>query len=204
MKRFVFIMAGLACGLLSTYAAQDTAIDNVEVRDPIRLETYLEGNASDAESRLASLEVSLGTNTTTLVTVGALTTTGAVTISEGKLADSTIVSADIKNGTIVGADLDNTAAFTFGSVTTTGAVGIAEGQLTDSTIVSADIKNGVIVSADLDNTAAFTVGALSTTGVVSSTSITFGTKVLSRITITNMVYNGGATTADVNIVTWAP
>lgn len=161
MKRFVFAgVIGMACGLLSAYAAQDTAIDNVEVRDPIRLETYLEANATDAQSRLAALEVSLGTNTTTLVTVGALTTTGAVTISEGKLADSTIVSSDI--------------------------------------------KDGVIVSADLANATAFSLGAITCTGVVSATSFTFATKVCSLITITNVVYNGGAATGNFNVVSWAP
>ena len=57
--------------------------------------------------------------------VASFATTGAVTIGEGMLADSTIVSADIKNGTIVSADIDTTGAFTFGSLTTTGAVSVA-------------------------------------------------------------------------------
>lgn len=162
MKRYMMMFAGVAMGfgILSAYAAQDTAIDNVEVRDPIRLEAYLEANASDAQSRLAALEVSLGTNTTTLVTVGALTTTGAVTIAEGKLADSTIVSADI--------------------------------------------KDGVIVSADLANATAFSLGAVTTTGMTTTVGFTLATKVCSLATLTNLVYNNGATTGNVNIVTWTP
>lgn len=117
MKRFVIAgLVGLSCGLAAAYAAQDTAIDNVEVRDPIRLEAYLEANASDAQSRLAVLEGSLGTNTASAVTVGALTTTG----------------------------------------------------------------------------------------IVSGASMTFGGKVLSRITLTNMIYSAGGVTANVNIVTWTP
>ena len=205
MKRFMFAcLIGIACGLMSAYAAQDTAIDNVEVRDPIRLEAYLEANATDAQTRLATLEGSLGTNPTLLVTVGALTTTGAVTIAEGKLADSTIVSADIKNGTIVSADLDTTTAFTVGALTTTGAVTISEGQLADSTVVSADIKNGTIVSADLDTTTAFTFGSVSSTGIVSASSLTFNSKVLSMVTITNVIYDSGALTGNFNVVVWTP
>lgn len=41
---------------LAAYAAQDTAIERVEVRDPVRLEAFLEANAADAESRLDVLE----------------------------------------------------------------------------------------------------------------------------------------------------
>ncbi len=117
MKRFVIAgLVGLSCGLAAAYAAQDTTLDNVEVRDPIRLEAYLEANASDAQSRLAQLE-SLGiTNTASAVTVGALTTTGRVT----------------------------------------------------------------------------TVG------------LTFATKVCSLVTLTNLVYNGGATTGNVSVVVWTP
>jgi hypothetical protein len=205
MKRFVIAgVVGLSCGLVAAYAAQDTTIDNVEVRDPIRLEAFLEANASDAQSRLAVVEASLGTNTTTLVTVGALTTTGAVTISEGKLADSTVVSADIKDGAIVSADLANATAFSLGALTTTGAVTISEGKLADSTVVSADIKDGTIVSADLANATAFSLGALTITGMTTTVGFTFATKVCSLITLTNVIYGAGATTADVNIVTWTP
>ena len=45
-----------------------------------------------------------------LATVGALTTTGAVTIAEGALANSTVLSADIKDGEIVNADINASAA----------------------------------------------------------------------------------------------
>jgi hypothetical protein len=50
------------------------------------------------------------------------------------------VSADIKNGTIEPADLNNAGAFIVGSLSTTGGVTISEGKLTDSTIVEADLK----------------------------------------------------------------
>lgn len=210
MKQKIVLAALLACAA-SLWAAQDTDITPREVKDPKTLETWLEANASDAQSRLAAVESSGATGSNTLVTVGALSTTGAVTIAEGKLADSTVVSADIKNGTIVGADLDNTAAFTFGSVSTTGAVGIAEGALTDSTVVSADIKNGEIVNADINASAAIDVTKLGTGGLIpanSGASLTnmsltcFAGKTISFVTITNMVYDGGATTGNVNIVSW--
>jgi len=102
------VLASALCGL-AVYAAQDTALEQKEVRDPRQLETYLEANATDAQTRLAALEGSLGTNATLGVTVGALTTTGAVTIGEGKIADSTIVSADIKDGAITNTDIAATA-----------------------------------------------------------------------------------------------
>jgi hypothetical protein len=95
----IAIFVGLMAGLVA-YAAQDTTLDERIVRDPNMLEAYLEANASDAQTRIAALEGSLGTNPTLGVTVGSLTTTGIVTISEGKLADSTIVGADIKADTI--------------------------------------------------------------------------------------------------------
>lgn len=110
MKKLISILAVAGAFAAIVYAAQDTTLDRVEVRDPVRLEAYLEANASDAETRIAALEGSLGTNPVLAVTVGALTTTGDVTIAEGKLADSTVLSADIKDGEIVNADINASAA----------------------------------------------------------------------------------------------
>jgi len=97
MKTLGHIMGALlVCGALTARAAQDTDITPREVRDPLQLETWLETNASDAQSRVASLETSIGTNVAAAaVTVGSLSTTGAVTISAGKLADGVITNDDI-------------------------------------------------------------------------------------------------------------
>jgi len=118
------IIVGLACVLAAciTYSAQDSSLTIRMVRDPVQLREKLNANALDAQTRVAVLENSIGTNSasaavtvggltvTTLATAGALTTTGAVTIAEGKLTDSTVVSADIKDATIVDADVAAAAA----------------------------------------------------------------------------------------------
>lgn len=76
-------MAGAAALALCAYAAQDVAIERVEVRDPVRLGAFLEANATDAESRIAVLETSIGTNAAgQTVSVGALSSTGTVTAAQ--------------------------------------------------------------------------------------------------------------------------
>jgi hypothetical protein len=98
MKKYlVTLAAGLLTGLaLSVWAAQDTDITNVEVRDPIRLEAYLEANASDAQTRVAALEaadVVLGTNS-----VAASRLTGNITLARLTNAlSSTLYSGTITN-----------------------------------------------------------------------------------------------------------
>jgi len=76
------------------------------------------------------------------------------TVTEGSLADSVIVSADIKDATIALADL---AAATTGWLTAWANLTevpsyepkVTEGSLADSVIVSADIKDGTIVAGDM-------------------------------------------------------
>ncbi len=111
MKKLISItaIAGMLAGVVC-YAAQSTDVSNRQVRDPVQLEAYLEANAADAETRISVIEAGMVTNADLLVTVGALSTTGAVTIAEGALADSKIVSADIKDGVIVNADIATGAA----------------------------------------------------------------------------------------------
>lgn len=59
MKKYgVAISALLVCG--ACFAAQDTSLTQAEVRDPRRLEAYLEANSSDAETRITAAEA--GTN----------------------------------------------------------------------------------------------------------------------------------------------
>jgi hypothetical protein len=48
------LIALLVCG--AVWGEQDATLSQAEVRDPRRLETYLETNATDAESRLAAAE----------------------------------------------------------------------------------------------------------------------------------------------------
>jgi hypothetical protein len=154
MKKTLILAAGAVMFAGVLMAAQDTTLERVEVRDPVRLEAYLEANASDAETRIAALEGSLGTNPVLAVTVGALTTTGAVTIAEGALADSTVVSADIKDGTIVNADINASAAIAISKLATSGnlalatltnALDTAGGVLLTNTCVAADGKTNTYI-----------------------------------------------------------
>lgn len=56
MKKVILIslMVAAVCGFV--FSSQDTTLDQREVRDPKKLETWLEANASDAETRIAALE----------------------------------------------------------------------------------------------------------------------------------------------------
>jgi hypothetical protein len=135
---------------------------------------------------------------------GTLITTGAVTIAEGKLTDSTVVSADIKDGDIAEADLkvvdspSDEDVMTYESTTgdfewhsaneyaakiTTGIVGTA-------------ISSGNIALAQLTNATTSVYQPLDAdlTGLAGKT--------IKYLTLTNMVYNGGSTTGNVNIVSW--
>jgi len=97
--------------------------------------------------------------TGTLSSSGTLTVEGVaqfdttVTITEGALTDSMIVSADIKDGTItaddIGANAVQLSELDVSDVSDDIAADIAEGELADSIVVSADIKDGTIAVGDL-------------------------------------------------------
>jgi len=119
-KLYVILTAGLLCGIV--YGAQDTSISNREVRDPHRLEVWLEANASDTETRVAAIEGGSATITqdTDTVLVGndssnqvGMAVIGDVTISQ----DGTNVTTAIKTGVILNAA---TVAVT-GTVTLAGS-----------------------------------------------------------------------------------
>ena len=81
--------------------------------------------------------------------------TGAVTIAEGALADASIVSTDIKDGTIVDADIFATAGIVDTKLATISTAGkVADTALSATvtklggTIESAEITDGQIVFAD--------------------------------------------------------
>ena len=79
MKKYIVICAALVAVLAAVvYAAQDTDISNREVRDPKKLEAWLEANAQDAETRIAADEA-VGVTNVVPVT-GAVTATGTVSL----------------------------------------------------------------------------------------------------------------------------
>lgn len=55
MKKIIVVTALIMVAVF-VFAAQDTAITQRELRDPLQLETWLEANASDAQTRLAAVE----------------------------------------------------------------------------------------------------------------------------------------------------
>ena len=81
MKKFLTLIAALlVCGAVES--AQKVAFSQREIRDPRQLETHLEANATDAETRIAVLETSIGTNAATAaVTVGSLTVNDGIAVN---------------------------------------------------------------------------------------------------------------------------
>jgi hypothetical protein len=171
MKKTIMVgLAAIAAGALVAMAAQDTDITPRQVRDPLTLETYLEANATDAQARIAVLESGINTSAnpvvTGLLTAGAISTTGDVTIAEGALTDSKIVSADIKNGEIVNADINASAAITGGKLDLTsgttavtasglvkgGTLGIGAGVLARVAGTLVWIEGGITNALDADVT----------------------------------------------------
>lgn len=171
MKKLNMILAALlVCGAAG-WAAQDTDLTQAEARDPRRLETYLEANALDAETRIASLEAVSLTNTTlssvTLVSNAVakvyasnvvVKTGGTLTIPAGALANDTVREADLM--AVDSASDEDFLSYesTTGDFEWHSAAEIAgkftEGVLANSIIVTADIKDGEIVNADLSASAA--------------------------------------------------
>jgi hypothetical protein len=98
------LLALLVCG--AAMAAQDTDITPREVRDPKTLETWLEANASDAQTRIAAVETStttLGTNAVAAsrltgniaiarMTNGLVDAIGAAQLADGDLGDVSVAS----------------------------------------------------------------------------------------------------------------
>jgi hypothetical protein len=145
MKKLISLLA--AAGLVTGIAFAQSADYSIrEVRDPVQFQEKLNTDMTTIGARLTAAETSVGTNQTLGVTVGSLTTTGIVTISEGKLADSIIVSADIKDGVIVNADISASAAI---SATKIGAGSWMTGSVTNQGVGSTNVTwyvGGMVVS----------------------------------------------------------
>ena len=95
MKNALF--AGLVLALVAGFAiaSQDTDITNRQVRDPLQLESYLEANATDAETRLAAVETGAQGATALSVTNGQ-----AITVADSVYVLSGIGGADNTTNTV--------------------------------------------------------------------------------------------------------
>lgn len=89
-KYTILILAALlVCGVAG--AAQDTSLSERELRNPKTLRPWLETNALDAETRIAVLETSIGTNVATAsVTVGGLTVKDSLAVTTNATVGGTL------------------------------------------------------------------------------------------------------------------
>jgi hypothetical protein len=168
------LVTALVCIAASAYA-QTTNYSIRQIRDPVQFQLLINDDMLDIETRAAALESTIGTNAAAeLVTVGAISVTGAVTIAEGKLADSTVVSADIKDGEIVNADVNASAAI---AVTKLGTGGLIPANS------AASLTNipGANVTGDIP---------------LASMTNSWGVVPVASIVVTGVIFNAGATTAD--------
>ena len=123
----------LAASLVAVWAAQDTTLERAEVRDPVRLQTWLQDNASDAQTRVAALEaadVVLGTNA-----VAASRLTGNV--AQARMTNALATAGSTIGGNIPLAAITNALSATLYSGTVTN------NPATTNVYV---ILNGVVVS----------------------------------------------------------
>jgi len=181
MKRFlILLIALLICGAL--YAAQDTVLDGMrEVRDPVQLKTWLESNASDAETRIAAAEadittlesgissgtVAVGgslTVSTNLVVGGTATVTGAVTMAStlgvtGNITGSGAIDVDSVT-TDAGAGVDTQAAGTLMvGAATANKVEIADTGVETEIQGTLDAQEAATFASTLGVTGNLTVGS---------------------------------------------
>jgi len=146
MKKLILILAAIVavCGIV--YAAQNTALSNADVRDPRYLETWLENNASDAESRLAGAEA--GSGITALS--AAKLTAGTIASAIAGQSITNIGAANIKAGgsisAINGAAITNIVAANIAGTKYSGTVTNGPAGTTNVMV----ILNGLVQSVTLN------------------------------------------------------
>lgn len=164
MKKYgVSMLALLVCGV--SFAAQDTALTQREVRDPRQLEVWLEGNATDAQTRLAACEAGAITLASGKIIVGnsggtgeavtvsgdiLLSNTGEATIQPGAVEASMIAADVVTNVLASGMVLP---AVDGSAVTNIDAAALAKGS------VATAIDGGAVTNLDAANLAAGSVAS---------------------------------------------
>ena len=148
-KLYIILISVLFCGI--SYAAQDTAVSDREVRDPKRLKVWLEANASDVETRVAAVETVVA-DITVVGADAASAGTGTITI-QLKDAEGVNVSQQALVRTWIGtADDFGVDALTDYSVST----GVQKEEVTaNGEYLAISDTNGVVVMA-VDNGGAAT------------------------------------------------
>jgi len=169
MKKRVLFNAAIILAVAGiVYAAQDTALTQREVRDPIKLESWLETNASDAQTRLTAVEAgtvsglnvsgtSTFNNSVTAISTNDATTNVIVTV-DGELDGETLENDSVDDDAIdfsdvTGADLtltDCTAITASGDITANGNL-VGDGSTIVTNIAELYIGSTVGISATITN-----------------------------------------------------
>lgn len=171
MNKMLYMLTAalLVCSIV--FAAQDTDITPRELRDPKTLETWLEANASDAESRLTAA----GATATSAITLTNASNAGACSISA--FADGTADAGDYSkillgdNGGLV-FQTDKAVAGTLATKFTIGEAGRVTlvGNATLDNDTSATELNITETAVKLTANATIT-GTLGVTGVATFTAM---------------------------------
>lgn len=191
MKKHLSIFAGtvllMAAAMIMARAAQDSTLDQKEVRNPRYLETWLEANAADAETRVAALESSTSvtakvsgdmTVTSNLMVGGTCVATGNVAIGANKLVVTAATGNTVSSGTLTAT----------GGVTSVGNLTVGANKF----VVTAATGNTVI-SGTLTSTGTVTaVGNIALGGNLTATSaaaqIGLGTNTYITVSGTNIYF----------------
>jgi hypothetical protein len=175
MKKTNAVLLALAvCGAAwMVYAAQDVVLDGqAEVRDPVRLEVWLEANASDAETRLAAVEAGDWSGGATLAVSNSANAGAALVTLQADKGDDAgdktgLLTAD---GGGLAVQTDQASKGTLATQLTIGNTGIVTmkgGATLDNTASAAELN--------ITETTVKVTGALTATGLGTFGGLTTGT-----------------------------
>jgi hypothetical protein len=209
MKTINAILAALlVCGA-ACWAAQDTDITNREVRDPKQLEPWLEANAADAQSRLATIETTMpsatlvsnkylkvwhpnGSTTTTNLTVYGTVTLPSASIAAAALPGAITASTAFSNA--------NAKAYILTlEVKSGGTVTVPAGAVALAALAGGAVKNGTASTTDLRIRYGTATNAQSVTWGETFTALVFA-DIMDDITGTNCYFSATSTSGGTAVV----
>lgn len=165
MKKIILL--SLAFAACACFAAQDSALSNRQVRDPVQLRTALNANALDAQTRIAALEVALSTNANVVISDSLTVATNAtVGGTLGVTGVATFTAESVHNG---GIDADYITVDAAAGIDTKTAGALAIGAATATSVAVGASDAGVSIP-----------GTLGVTGVATFTAAP-------KVTATNIV-----------------
>ena len=139
------ISTAISTEVTNRNSAISTAVTNLVNGAPATLDTLAE--IASALGSDANLSTTLTNSIATKAPIASPTFTGTVTLPAG-----TVTSGMILDGTIVNADINDSAAIAYSKLNLTGS--ITSSDIVDGTITSAKILDGTIVDGDISTSAA--------------------------------------------------